>query len=279
MTPFKIKIHFATLFKTKDLTLWLWFVSFCNNCKPIIINLYTLIKASGPKRPPRRLTVKLYILLVPGTCNDRRVRDETWTILHLLAWDQALHWGKGEKTEWNTKKKSVSEASQAVDFGRAPWKLPSPANFFGPCRFFFRLFPPLVPGYTAPSQGNLRNSNLSISAWTMASTLSPETCYPRSNIMFPRNSMRVTGTNWYFWRFHSLYYFLPCFFTTLVQLLAMIFLHSSDYTKDIVNIMDIWTICWDFCMCCGSILPWFNLYFSLSHTHYHYITIPKNKGK
>ena len=73
--------------------------------------------------------------------------------------------------------------------------------------------------------------------------------------------MRVTGTNWYFWRFHSSYYFLPCFFTTLVQLLAMIFLHSSDYTKDIVNIMDIWTICWDFCMCCGSILPWFNLYF------------------
>ena len=31
--------------------------------------------------------------------------------------------------------------------------------------------------------------------------------------MFPRNSMRVTGTNWYFWRFHSLYYFLSGFFT------------------------------------------------------------------
>ena len=105
--------------------------------------------------------------------------------------------------------------ARAVDLGG--WKGPSPVGSLHSPIFlavsFFRLFPPLrqprpqgfslkkwkfkgkalgkrlplrslVPGYTAPSQaGRLRSSNLSIGAWTIASTQSPETCNPRSNII------------------------------------------------------------------------------------------------
>ena len=102
--------------------------------------------------------------------------------------------GEREKIGNETANKSVSEASQSGRFGRVKGplssRLASFANFFGPF-LFFRLFPPLrslVPGYTAPSQaGRLRSSNLSIGAWTIASTQSPETCNPRSNII-------LTGT-------------------------------------------------------------------------------------
>ena len=83
--------------------------------------------------------------------------------------------------------------ARAVDL--RGWKGPSPVGSLHSPIFlavsFFRLFPPLrslVPGYTAPSQaGRLRSSNLSIGAWTIASTQSPETCNPRSNII-------LTGT-------------------------------------------------------------------------------------
>ena len=58
--------HFATLFKTGDITFWLWFVLFCIKishtkileigtnhwyckCRPLIASLHTLWKASSPK--------------------------------------------------------------------------------------------------------------------------------------------------------------------------------------------------------------------------------------
>ena len=97
--------------------------------------------------------------------------------------------GEREKIGNETANKSVSEASQSGRFGRVKGplssRLASFANFFGLSRFFFS--PNLVPGYTAPSQGRLLSSNLSISTWTIASTQSPETCNPRSNII-------LTGT-------------------------------------------------------------------------------------
>jgi len=272
---FKTKItNFASLFKTKDLSLWPWFVSFrfaykisaikhrCNKCRPLIVNLYTLIKASGPKRHPRRLVVKLYNMLVPGwTCNDHQVRDETWT----EPGTRLLSGGKGKKRS-ETANKSVSEASQGGRFGRV--KGPLSASFF-------RLFPPLwslVPRYTAPSQaGRLRSSNLFIGAWTIASTLSPETCNPRSNIMFPGNSIRVTGTNWYFWRFHSLYYFLPGFFTAWSI--------SPWSSSTVLTTRKSSWISWAYGQSVGisvcvvvQFCPCFNFYFPLPHTHYHYIT-------
>ena len=122
----------------------------CNKCRRLIVNLYTPIKASGPKRHPRRLIVKLYILLVPGwTRNDHQVRDETWTIL------APPSLGPGSAVEERGKKrseiaeKSLSEASQSGRFGRVKGplssRLASFANFSGLCRFFFSPSPQHPP--------------------------------------------------------------------------------------------------------------------------------------
>ena len=124
----------------------------------------------------------------------------------------------------------------------------------------------------ATSQGSLRRSNLSIGAWTIASTLSPETCNPRSNIKFSRNSMRVTGTHWYFWRFHSLYYFLPGFFTAWSNLSpwsssTVLTTRKSSWISGAYGQSVRISLCVVVQFC-----PWFNFYFPLSHTQYHYIT-------
>ena len=120
----------------------------CNKCRPLIVNLHTLIKASGPKRHPRRLIGKLYILLLPGwTRNDHQVRDETWTILAppTQPGTRLRKGGKGEKRS-EIAEKSLSEASQSGRFGRVKGplssRLASFANFFGLCRFFFSPRPP-----------------------------------------------------------------------------------------------------------------------------------------
>ena len=84
--------------------------------------------------------------------------------------------------------------ARAVDLGG--WKGPSPVGSLHSPIFlavsFFRLFPHCGAWSQAilhaPSQaGRLRSSNLSIGAWTIASTQSPGTCNPRSNII-------LTGT-------------------------------------------------------------------------------------
>ena len=118
----------------------------CNKCRPLIVNLYTLIKASGPKRHPRRLIGKLYILLVPGwTRNDHQVRDETWTILAPPSLGPGSAVGERGKKRSEIAEKSLSEASQSGRFGRVKGplssRLASFANFFGLCRFFFSPHP------------------------------------------------------------------------------------------------------------------------------------------
>ena len=86
--------NFATLFKTKDLSYdpdsfrFAYKVSAikhrCNKGRPLIVNLYTLIKASGPKRHPRRLIGKLYILLVPGWTRNDQLEMKLELYWHLL---------------------------------------------------------------------------------------------------------------------------------------------------------------------------------------------------
>ena len=104
----------------------------CNKCWPLIVGLYTLIKASGPKRHPRRLIMKLYILLAR---TDHQVRDETWTTLAPPSLGPGVSVGERGKKRSEIAEKSLSEASQSGRFGRVKGhlssRLASFANFFG----------------------------------------------------------------------------------------------------------------------------------------------------
>ena len=149
----------------------------CNKCRPLIVNLYTLIYASGPKRHPRRLMVKLYILLVPGwTRNDHEVRDETWTILAPPSLGPGSGVGERGKKRSEIAEKSLNEASQSGRFGRVKGplssRLASLANFFGLCRFFFSPPPPPPPAPAEPwSQAILHQAREGSVALTCPSVL------------------------------------------------------------------------------------------------------------